>query len=205
MALTLEDFNKNIVSEIESSIEVKKCLLSKESIETIASISREIINAYQNGKKIIWFGNGGSAADAQHLSCELVSTFEIRSLGKHRPPIRSVALTTNTSILTAIGNDFGFDHVFRRQIEALADEGDIVIGISTSGTSKNVVAALRKAKEMGAVTIGFTGDGGGTVKKYAKILLEVKSKRTRMIQEAHMTAGHTICYLVEQFLFGGGK
>lgn len=191
---------KTVKAEVAESLEVKKSLLLPAAMDTIAGIAEAIIDAYGRGNKVVWFGNGGSAADAQHLSCELVSTFEVRDT-KYRKALRSMSLTTNTSVLTAIGNDFDFAYVFERQVEAAVDKGDVVIGMSTSGTSKNVVTALKKAKEIGAVTVGFTGQGGGDIKKIADITLEIPSRRTRMIQEAHMTAGHTICSIVEMELF----
>jgi D-sedoheptulose 7-phosphate isomerase len=148
-----------------------------------------------NGGKIFFFGNGGSAADAQHLATELTVRFS-----KDRAPIAAIALTTDTSALTAIGNDFGFDHLFSRQIEALGHAGDIAIGISTSGKSANVLNALKKAHDKNLVTIGFTGSDGGTMKDHCDILLKVPSKTTARIQEMHITLGQMLCGALERKL-----
>ncbi len=155
-----------------------------------------VINAYKNGNKVIWFGNGGSAADAQHLACELVSKFYIE-----RKALASIALTTNTSELTAISNDYGFNRVFARQVEALVNFGDVVIGITTSGNSTNVIEGLNEAKRCGAVTVGFTGTTGGKLKGNVDYLLTVPSEETPHIQEGHIMVGHIICYIVENELF----
>lgn len=185
-----------MIEEIErmtkESIDAKQKMLVMHR-ETIARIAEVIYSAIENGGKVLWCGNGGSAADAQHLACELVSKFYV-----DRKALPSIALNTNTSILTAIANDYDFERVFVRQVEALGRKGDVLIGISTSGNSKNVIAAMKKAKEMGIVTIGFTGETGGAMKECSDILLNVPSKDTPRIQEAHITAGHIICYLVEK-------
>lgn len=189
-----------MINEIEKmlkeSIDVKQKMLDMHK-DTIARIVDVICNALENGNKVLWCGNGGSAADAQHLACELVSKFYV-----DRKALPSLALTTNTSILTAIANDYDFDRVFVRQVEALGRKGDVLVGISTSGNSKNVIAAMKKAKEMGIITIGFTGETGGAMKEMCDILLNVPSKDTPRIQEAHITAGHIICYLVEKRFAG---
>ena len=148
-----------------------------------------------NGGKIFFFGNGGSAADAQHLATELTVRFS-----KDRAPIAAIALTTDTSALTAIGNDFGFDHLFSRQIEALGHAGDIAIGISTSGKSPNILNALKKAHDKNLVTIGFTGGDGGKMKDHCDILLKVPSKTTARIQEMHITLGQMLCGALERKL-----
>lgn len=188
---------ENLISDyIEGSIQTKK-ELQKTKIKVIAQIAELIIDAYRQGKKIIWFGNGGSAADAQHLACELVSRFYIE-----RKALASIALTTNTSELTAIANDYDFDRVFARQVEALVNSGDIVIGITTSGNSPNVIEGIKEAKHHGATTVGFTGATGGKLKGIVDILLTVPSEETPYIQEAHIMVGHIICYIVENELFG---
>ncbi len=190
---------KNLISDyIEKSIQTKKELL-KTKVEVIAEIVKEVVEAYRRGNKIIWFGNGGSAADAQHLACELVSKFYLE-----RKALASIALTTNTSELTAISNDYDFDKVFARQVEALANPGDIVVGISTSGNSLNVIKGIEEAKRHGAITIAFTGASGGKLKRNRNVdyLLTVPSEDTSRIQESHIMIGHIICYLVEKELFG---
>jgi D-sedoheptulose 7-phosphate isomerase len=170
-----------------------------DDVETISIIAEAIIRAYQAGKKVLLFGNGGSAADAQHIACELAGKFYL-----DRTPLPAIALTTNTSSLTAIGNDYGYEEVFSRQLKALVKEGDIVIGISTSGNSPNVLRGVEEAKRLRATTIAFTGRGG-KLKELADYVLSVPSLDSPRIQEAHITAGHIICYLVEQALFGNRK
>lgn len=190
---TIEELIKK---HIEDSIDVKK-QLAKTSLKTIARIAREMIRAYKRGNKIVWFGNGGSAADAQHLSCELTSKFYLK-----RKALESLALTTNTSVLTAIANDDSFDEVFTRQIEASVKPGDIVIGISTSGDSPNVIRGIEEAKRRGGTTVAFTGASGGKIKKSVDFLVAVPSVETPRIQESHIMVGHILCYLVEKGLFG---
>lgn len=185
-----------IQKHIEDCIRVKKQLI-KDSPEVIAQIAEEIIRAYRKGNKVLWFGNGGSAADAQHLSCELVGKFCIR-----RKVLESLALTTNTSALTAIANDYDFDEIFARQVEASVKPGDIVIGISTSGNSRNVIRGIEEAKRQGGITVAFTGATGGKVKGKVDYLVAVPSTETARIQESHIMIGHIICYLVEKELFG---
>jgi len=190
------NFEKEIKKQIEGSINLKEKIIEKH-IDVINNASKAIINAYKNDKKVLWCGNGGSAADAQHLSCELVSKFYI-----DRKALKSIALTTNTSIMTAISNDFTFDRVFERQVEALADKGDIVVCITTSGKSKNIINALRAAKEIGAVTIALTGKNTDEIKDYADYLVPIPSDITPHIQESHIMIGHIMCYLVEKTIFG---
>lgn len=188
---------QNIISDyIERSIQTKKALSASQT-EIIVHIAEEIISAYRKGNKVLWFGNGGSAADAQHLACELVSRFYLE-----RKALASIALTTNTSELTAIANDYDFDRVFARQVEALVNSGDVVIGITTSGNSPNVIEGIKEAKRCGAITVGFTGATGGKLKGYVDYLLTVPSEETPHIQEAHIMVGHIICYIVEKELFG---
>lgn len=184
---------KNEISNIiKDSIAVKESVI-KNNIDEIVKIVELAVGCLKGGNKIILFGNGGSAADSQHIAAELVGRFQ-----KERRGLAAIALTTNTSILTAIGNDYGFDEVFSRQIEAIAKKGDIVIGISTSGKAKNVVAGINRAKEMGIKTIGLTGADGGMLTKTADVSLIVSSKVTARVQEAHITIGHIICELVEK-------
>lgn len=190
------NFKNEIKRQIEGSIEVKEKVIDV-CVNTINDAAETIIKAYNAGKKVLWCGNGGSAADAQHLSCEMVSKFCMK-----RPALRSIALTTNTSVLTAVSNDYSYDDVFRRQVEALTDKGDILIGITTSGTSKNIIKALQQANEMGATTIALTGGFVDEIKDYVDYLISVPSKNTPYIQESHIMIGHIICYLVEKTLFG---
>ena len=155
-----------------------------------------LVEALQNGKKLLIMGNGGSAADAQHFAAEILGRFKMERRG-----LPAIALTTDTSILTAIGNDYGFQHIFRRQVEALAAEGDVVIGISTSGSSENVLAALLCARDHGCRTIGLLGRDGGTISRISDLHLTVPGNDTPRIQEGHITIIHIICDLIEKRLF----
>ena len=184
-----------IKARIEQSVEVKEDL-HKSQVEHIEKAARLIISTLKNGGKLLLFGNGGSAADSQHIAAELVGRFK-----KERRALAAIALTANTSILTALANDYGYDVVFSRQIEALAKEGDVVMGLSTSGSSKNMIGALNRARAIGAKTIGLTGAGGGTMKNFCDCLITVNSKDTARIQESHIMIGHIICELVENELF----
>ncbi len=163
----------------------------------IRQAARLIADAYRNGSKLLVMGNGGSAADAQHLAAEMVGRFRLERKG-----LPAVALTTDSSILTAVGNDYGFDTVFRRQVEALAMPGDVVFGISTSGSSENVAAALGLARELGCVTVGLLGRDGGPIREMVDLDLTVPGMDTPRIQEGHITIIHILCELVEQDLFG---
>jgi D-sedoheptulose 7-phosphate isomerase len=158
----------------------------------LEAIAYRMAQALSAGNKILLFGNGGSAADAQHLAAELVGRFR-----RERRGLPAIALTTDTSILTAVANDYGYDEVFLRQIEALCNEGDVAVGISTSGTSRNVCAALRKARDLRAVTVAFTGAGGGTAGSIADFALCIASNDTARVQEAHILCGHVLCDWVE--------
>lgn len=150
-------------------------------------------DAIRGGHKLLFFGNGGSAADAQHLATELVVRYR-----QNRSAIAAIALTTDTSALTAIGNDFGFDSLFSRQIEALCRSGDVAIGISTSGNSENVIRGLQAAKAAGAITVGFTGEGGGRLAGHVDYSIFIPSKTTARIQEMHLMLGHVLCALLEK-------
>ena len=167
--------------------------------DAIVEIAKQMTKAFRRGKKVLLFGNGGSAADAEHIACELAGKFTL-----FRDPLPALALTTNTSSLTAIGNDFGYEEVFARQLRGLVAKGDVVIGLSTSGASPNVIRAIEEAKRHGAVTVAFTG-AKGKLKKIARHVLSIPSTDTPRIQEAHMVAGHIICGLVEQSLFSAGR
>ncbi len=160
---------------------------------TIADIARRFSEAFKSGNKILICGNGGSAADAQHVAGEFMGHFK-----KERAPLPAIALTTDPSVLTAIGNDYRFEDIFARQVEALAKPGDIVVGISTSGNSKNVLEAMRVARERGCATIGITGHSGGALREAADVCLRVPSDDTQRIQEMHILAWHIICELVDE-------
>ncbi len=163
--------------------------------EVLAAAADTIAEALRSGHKVLFFGNGGSAADAQHLAAEFVNRFRIE-----RPPLAAVALTTDTSILTSIGNDYGFDDVFAKQVLALGSAGDVACGISTSGNSPNVVKAVRAAGSRGLRTIGITGRGGALA-ECCELVLKVDSPVTARIQETHITFGHILCELVDRILF----
>ncbi len=183
---------------LTESIEVKRKILDDASLlDKIKEIASLIIEAYGGGKKLILFGNGGSAADAQHIAAELVGRFKLE-----RRALPALAFTTDTSILTSVANDYDYSKVFVRQVEALVEEGDVVIGISTSGSSLNVLKGIEAAREKGARTIGFTGKDGGKLTQVADLAIEVPSRDTARIQEAHITILHIICFLVERQIFG---
>jgi len=161
----------------------------------LEQIASEMVLAVRMGGKILWCGNGGSAADAQHLNGQFVVRFR-----HDREGIPSIALTTDTSILTAASNNYGYEHIFQRQVETLARKGDVVVAISTSGNSRNVSLALESARKLGAVTVAFTGKGGGKLAAWADFLFEIPSSDTARIQEAHIVAGHILCEIVESEL-----
>jgi D-sedoheptulose 7-phosphate isomerase len=176
------------------SIQVKEEIL-RNQIESIAQIAELMIDCLKKDGKVIVFGNGGSASDSQHIAAELVGRFK-----KDRSALASVALTTNTSILTSLANDYGYDVVFSRQVEALGKKNDVVLGISTSGKAKNVTLGIKQAKKMGIKTVAFSGGDGGDIVKLADVSLVVPSKITARIQEAHITIAHIICEIIEQEL-----
>lgn len=185
---------EDIVKRIEENISVKKSILSDTHlIDTIERAATVVVNAIKNGNKVIFCGNGGSAADSQHLAAELIGKFYF-----NRRSLPAISLTVNTSIITAIGNDFGFDKVFARQLEGIGKAGDVLIGLSTSGNSENVVEAFRLAKELGISTVAFTGESGGILRNLTDILINIPSNDTPRIQEAHIMVGHIICELVEK-------
>jgi D-sedoheptulose 7-phosphate isomerase len=165
--------------------------------DTIVTIAELTANAMLAGRKLLVAGNGGSAADAQHLVAEFVVRLTV-----NRPALRAIALTTDSSILTATGNDFGFDHLFERQVEALGQPGDIFLGISTSGNSKNIIKALHQAKKMNIITVGFTGNGGGQMRDLCDHNVIIPSDTTMNIQECHLALEHIFCMVVERFYFG---
>lgn len=187
---------ETIKSELKESIETKNQVL-KSLVPQIEKAARLMIEALKAGNKILLFGNGGSAADAQHLAAELIGRYR-----KDRRSLPAIALSTDTSILTAVSNDYGFETVFAKQVEGLARHGDIAFGISTSGNSRNVLEAAEKAKELGCKTIGLLGCDGGRIGEVVDVPITVPCKVTPRIQEAHITIGHILCQLVEQELFG---
>jgi D-sedoheptulose 7-phosphate isomerase len=183
---------KKIISEeFNEHIKVAHSLHNlNDSVELSAQLC---IDSLKNGGKILLFGNGGSASDAQHIAAELVGRYK-----KDRQSLSAIALTTDTSILTSVSNDFGYNHVFDRQIEALANNGDVAIGITTSGKSQNVINALQLASSLNCKTIGLSGEYEGEMKKNCDINIAIASKDTARIQEMHILIGHTICHLIEQ-------
>ena len=176
---------------IEEHLAVIDLLRDQQSL--LQGIGEEMTRSILAGKKVLWCGNGGSAADSQHLAAELMGRFR-----RERCAFPSIALTTDTSILTAVGNDYGYERVFQRQVEALCTKGDVLVGISTSGSSKNVWAALQTARQIGAFTVAFTGQGGGEIAAIADVALRIPSKDTARIQEAHILCGHMVCDWVER-------
>lgn len=168
----------------------------QDKASTIAEIANLWIEALAKGNKVIFCGNGGSAADSQHLAAELMGRYKI-----DRNPMPAMSLTVDTSALTAIGNDYGYENVFARQLKGIAKEGDVLVGISTSGNSKNIVEAFKTAKQLGVKTVAFTGEGGGLMKAEADVCLNVPSSVTNNIQEMHIASGHIICGLVENHFF----
>lgn len=192
--------NNYITEQIKNSIDVKKQLLEDSNLmELIHEVSLKVVDVYKNGNKTLIAGNGGSAADAQHIAGEFVSKFYF-----DRPGLASIALTTDTSILTAIGNDYGYEKLFSRQIQANGVKGDIFIGISTSGNSVNIVEALKECKKKDIVTVGLTGKDGGEMSELCDYCIKVPSNETPRIQEVHILIGHVICAVVEEIIFGKG-
>jgi D-sedoheptulose 7-phosphate isomerase len=161
----------------------------------IASFARTIASALANGSTVFWCGNGGSAADSQHLAAELVGRFK-----KDRRPLRSVALTTDTSVLTCVANDYSYEDIFARQVEALSRPGDVLVGISTSGQSENILRAVKMARSLGLQTIGLLGKDGGVAKDLVDQAIVIPSESTARIQESHILIGHILCDLIEQEL-----
>ena len=187
-----------ITQSITDSINAKQAILNNsEFLARIEAAAEMITDSLRNGGKIHFCGNGGSAADAQHLAAELSGRFYF-----DRPPLNAEALHCNTSYLTAVGNDYGYDLIFSRLLKGTAKKGDVIVGISTSGNSKNIVNAYEVAREMGVHIIAMTGETGGKMKDFADILLNVPSKDTPRIQESHIMIDHIICELVETAMFG---
>ena len=191
----VSNFDAIIRERIQANIEVHQALLKE--VALISEVAQALIAAYQVDRKALLFGNGGSAADAQHIAAELVGKYYV-----DRKPLPAQALTVNTSSLTAIANDYAFEQVFARQVEALGNSGDVAIGISTSGNSPNVIEGVRVAKRKGMITVGLTGINGRHLKSEVDHCICVLSSDTPRIQEAHILIGHIWCELVEQALFG---
>lgn len=192
--MTRDVINKSI----RDSIEVKqKVLANTDLLGTIRSVAEACITAYKGGGRVLLAGNGGSAGDAQHIAAEFVGRYAF-----DRPALSSIALTTDSSMITAIGNDYGYDRIFLRQLEANGREGDVFIGISTSGHSANVIAALKRCRELGIVAIGLTGQDGGIIKPCCDYCICIPSDSTPRIQESHIMVGHIICEMVEEAMFG---
>jgi D-sedoheptulose 7-phosphate isomerase len=190
--------NEKINKIISASIDVKKQILSDHGLlETIDTVVTVVTTAFQNGNKVLFCGNGGSAADAQHLAAEFSGRFY-----KDRKALPSEALHCNSSYLTAVANDYSYDVIYSRLVEGICNKGDVLIGLSTSGNSKNILNAFAAAKEKGVLTIGFTGATGGKMKEAGNYLINVPSTDTPRIQESHIMIGHIICELVEANIFG---
>lgn len=186
-----------ITTELDKTLSVVSAIRADTALHAqIQQVVEQIVSSLRSGGKVLVAGNGGSAADAQHFAGEFVSRFNY-----DRPGLPAIALTTDTSILTAIGNDYGYERLFERQVQALGQKGDVFLGISTSGNSPNVVAALRQARSMGLFTAGMTGQSGGAMKELCDICLCMPSTETPKVQEGHIAIEHIICGLVEATIF----
>ena len=185
----------DIVKIFRESAELKLRFI-QQNADAIHRAVKIVVNAFKAGGKVFLFGNGGSAADAQHIAAEFVNRFLIE-----RPPLPAIALTTDTSILTSISNDYGYADLFSKQLKALAKEGDVAIGLSTSGSAANVIKAMKVAREMGLKTVGLTGMDGGELARVVDLAIIVDSQVTARIQEVHITIGHALCEMVDRMLF----
>jgi len=186
---------KIILKRFKESSEVNRLFL-RENLPKLLDVIKSVSHAFESGNKIFFFGNGGSAADAQHLAAEFVNRYVM-----DRPPLPAIALTTDTSILTSVSNDLAFDEIFAKQLRALGKEGDVASGISTSGNSPNIIKAFEVAKEIGMKRVALTGNNGGVISKMADFSLVVPSTSTPRIQEVHILIGHILCEMVEHYLF----
>jgi D-sedoheptulose 7-phosphate isomerase len=187
---------KAIIEHFEESIRVKQCFL-RDNLETLTRAIDVLVRTFQRGNKLLLFGNGGSAADAQHIAAEFVNRFMVE-----RPPLPAIAFTTDTSVLTSIANDYSYNEVFAKQVQALGKDGDVAVALSTSGNSTNVIAAIDACKKINITTIGLTGGTGGQMAGKVDLLLNVSEGRnSARIQETHILVGHVICDLVDQRLF----
>lgn len=190
-----------IIKQIEDSIDVKNKIVSdKELLTVIKEAASEIVSCYKNGGKLLLCGNGGSAGDAQHIAGEMVARFRLE-----RKALSAIAFNTNSSVVTAIGNDYEYNYIFERQVEAFGHEGDVLISISTSGNSESVVRAINKASEMGIKTVSLLGKDGGRCNDISDFSIVIPSSDTPRIQESHIMVGHIICDMVERSLFGDLK
>lgn len=186
------------ITSFQDSIRLKETILKNESfLKKVNEASNALVNAYKGQFCVRFCGNGGSAGDAQHIAAELSGRFYF-----DRPPLDAEALHVNSSYLTAVANDYGYDVVYERMVEAQGKKGDVLVGLSTSGNSENVLRAMKKAKELGMLTVAFTGEGGGKMAEFADFLIDVPSTDTPRIQEVHILIGHIICEIVEEELFG---
>lgn len=190
--------NNEIIRQcMADSITIREAILADEAfLQKVEEVADILVQALRNGHRVLWCGNGGSAADAQHLAAELSGRFYY-----DRPPLNSEALHCNTSYLTAVANDYGYDLIYARMIDGACQKGDVLIGISTSGNSHNILNAFEKARQLGVVTVAMTGDTGGEMRAVADYLLNVPSSDTPRIQECHIMLGHIICQLVEAQIF----
>jgi D-sedoheptulose 7-phosphate isomerase len=194
----MTDMEQAIRQQIEDSLQTKKGLLEPAKLVEVSAVATLLVNAYRQGNKLLLFGNGGSAADAQHIAAEFIGQFSI----KGRVPLPALALTVNTSVLTTVANDIGYEAIFARQVTGLGQPGDVALGISTSGNSENVLEGIRAAKARGLKTAVLTGSTGGRIAQEAGLCIRVPSDNTQRIQEAHILIGHILCDAVEKALFG---
>lgn len=191
----------SVLKQLSDSIKVKQDIINnKKLIQLIMEVSNVVVKAYQNNNKLLIAGNGGSAADAQHIAGEIVSKFYF-----DRPGLPALALTTDTSIMTSIGNDYGYEQVFSRQIQANGNEGDVFLAISTSGNSVNIINAIKECKNKNIVTVCLTGQKGGKLSGICDYSIQIPSEETPRIQESHILVGHIICSILEEEMFGNNK
>jgi D-sedoheptulose 7-phosphate isomerase len=191
----MSGFEELLQKSVRESIETERALVGP-LMPALFAAAKLLVSAYRQGNKAIFFGNGGSAADAQHLCAELEGRYAF-----DRRPLPALALHANVSTLSAIGNDYGYEQVFARTLRAHARQGDVAVGLSTSGTSKNVVEAAKLRRELGITVIAFTGEGGGALAEHADVLIAIPSSNTARIQESHLLAGHVLCEWIERELF----
>ncbi|MFH1243113.1 MAG: D-sedoheptulose 7-phosphate isomerase [Pseudomonadota bacterium] len=187
---------KKIIEKIlQDSLKVKEAFI-RENITNLTLLAEKVVSVFTADRKLLLCGNGGSAADAQHIAAEFVNRFSLE-----RPPLPAMALTTDTSVITSIGNDYSFEEIFSKQVKALGMEGDLLLAITTSGNSKNLLLAVKDAKRQGIYTVGFLGKDGGQLAGVVDMALVVKADNVARIQEAHILAGHILCHLVDYILF----